>query len=120
MKFYRRQADRTTGTRFASRALSAQTRKRPTSVLRDHGVRRSREASEALAEFVAPSLLQRHTGIPQRDASISHDAAPFRALDRATAKDAAKFFLGQRGQPFQAGLKKRFCGRGHAALPRHL
>ena len=120
MRFYRRQAERTTATRFVSRALSAPARKRPASVLRDRGVRRSREALQQHIDSSVSCRAPLHGGIPERDASISHDAAPLCALDRASAKDAAEFFLGQRGQPFQVGLKNRLHARGRPALRRHL
>src|SRR3989442_12111399 len=120
MSFSRRQAERTTATRFVSRALSAQARKRPASVLRDRGVRRSREALQQRIDSSVSCRAPLHGGIPERDASISHDAAPLCTLDRASAKDAAEFFFGQRSQPFQARLKKRLRARPRAALPRHL
>src|SRR5439155_118629 len=120
MRFYRRQAERTTGTRFASRALSAQARKRPAGVLRDPGVRRSREPLQQRTDSSVSYRAPPRGGIPQRDASISHDAAPLCPLDRASAKDAAEFFFGQRSQPFQARLKERLRARRRVALPRHL
>ena len=59
------------------------------------------------ADFSVARLAGAQAGISNRNARIAHQAAPLRALHRASAKHVAEFLFGERDQPFQVRRKKR-------------
>ena len=96
------------GVKTASPLHRLDARKRPLGRFRDEWLR---GGGEFLEECANPYVLARTAhggGIAEGDASVSHEATPLRALDRASAKDGAKLLFVHCGQPFEPRQKERF------------
>src|ERR1019366_2631621 len=76
---------------------------RPLRMLRDERVASGGQLREPGAGFFVARLSRAQPRIADRDAGIAHKPSPLRALYGAAAKDFAKFFFGERDQPFQTG-----------------
>src|ERR1700675_4323946 len=73
----------------------------PLSMLGNDCVVRGGKLRKPGANFLVTWLSRAQPGIPHRDAGVSDEAFPLRALYRTAAKYFAKLFFGERDQPFQ-------------------
>src|SRR5713226_4825728 len=92
-------------------AMLLDARKRPTGRFGEDLILRGRQT----LQYIGDSAMLRHTrpysGIPERDAGVTQQAAPLGAFDGTSAKEFAKVPFVQPEKPFQPGKVERFVLR---------
>src|SRR5882762_7351804 len=91
-------------------------RKRPTGRSGEELILRSREPLQYVADPIVSRRARPQAGIPERDAGVAYQAAPFGTFDGASAKELAKVCFAQPEEPFQSWEVERFVLRRERRL----